>query len=131
MSVTPTPPVQRFVVLKNGYQLCVVGAEFEQTYTMTVQAGLLSTVGDRLRETTRFSQATPGRKAEMRLPDQGYVLPASGAQLVPIETVNIEELDVGFYHLDERNITQVLNRGVLARDTYSIARGAERIRICQ
>ena len=121
VTVTPTPPVQRFVVLKNGYQLCVVGAEFEQTYTMTVQAGLLSTDGDRLRETTRFSQATPGRKAEMRLPDQGYVLPASGAQLVPIETVNIEELDVGFYHLDERNITQVLNRGVLARDTYSIA----------
>ena len=120
VTVTPTPPVQRFVILNNGYQLCVVGTDFEQTYAMTVQAGLGSKAGERLSETVSFTQVTPGRKAEMQLPGQGYVLPASGAQLVPIETVNIEELDVGFYHLDERNITQVLERGILAQNTYDI-----------
>ena len=74
MTITPQPVVQRFAVLNQGYELCVVGTDFEQTYEMTVQAGLLGKSGDQLRETVRFALTTPGRKPEMRLPGQGYVL---------------------------------------------------------
>ena len=121
ITISPAPVVQRYAVLDQGYTLCVVGTDFEQTYQVTVKAGLSGKSGERLREAVSFSITTPGRNPEMRLPGQGYVLPASGEQLVPVETVNIDRLIVGLYHLDERSISQVLRQGVLAQDTYDIA----------
>ncbi|MGB1146611.1 MAG: MG2 domain-containing protein, partial [Alphaproteobacteria bacterium] len=120
VTVSPRPPVERFVVLDGGRQLCLVGAEFERTYDLTIREGLKAKNGTRLRETVAFNLTTPGRNPELRLPGQGYVLPASGTQLVPIETVNQDALKVQLFHLDERNITQVLRRGILAQNTADI-----------
>lgn len=123
--LTPAPPVQRFVMMSGGRELCVVGVAFEQTYTMDVRAELTSRVGDTLREPVSVTLTTPGRRAEVRLPGQGYVLPASGTQLVPVETVNLQSIEVGLYHLEERNISRVLRQGVLSYDPSDIAIGRD------
>ena len=120
VSLSPRPPVERFVVLDGGRELCLVGADFEARYTLSIREGLKARDGTRLRESVQFTLTTPGRDPELRLPGQGYVLPASGAQLVPVESVNQERLRVGLYHLDERNIAQVLRGGILAQSTDEI-----------
>lgn len=122
VTVTPAPPIQRFVVFDGGYRLCVVGATFETAYEITLGEGLLSKRGFRQRESVTFNVTTPGRKAEVHLPSRGYTLPANGSQMVPIETVNIESLVVGLYHLDERNIGQMLREGTLVQNAYDIGR---------
>ena len=121
ITVTPTPSVQRFVVRNSGYRLCIVGTAFEQSYEVVIAEGLRSREGERLRESVVMTLTTPGRKAEIRMPGQGYTLPASGAQLVPVETVNVEDVLVGLYHLEERNINQVLRRGVLSHSASDLS----------
>ena len=76
-----------------------------------------------MRESVTLSLQTPARTPEVALPGQGYMLPASGSQLVPLETVNYEQIMVGLYHLDERNIKQVLRDGLLAQTPGQITGG--------
>ena len=104
-------------------ELCIVGAGFAQTYDITIREGLKSAGGTRMRESVTLSLQTPGRTPEVALPGQGYMLPASGSQLVPLETVNHEQILVGLYHLDERNIKQVLRDGLLAQTLGQIGGG--------
>lgn len=120
ITVTPALPVERYVVRRDRRELCVVGAAFDQLYELTLTTGLKSAANDRLRETMQITLQTPARTPELALPGQGYMLPASGLQLVPLETVNHSQIEVGLYHLDERNINQVLRNGLLVQSTGQI-----------
>ncbi|MGB0746878.1 MAG: hypothetical protein ACPGSP_07885, partial [Alphaproteobacteria bacterium] len=123
ITLSPRPPVEHYVIRGNGRELCIVGADFAQTYDITIREGLKSAGGTRMRESVTLSLQTPGRTPEVALPGQGYMLPASGSQLVPLETVNHEQILVGLYHLDERNIKQVLRDGLLAQTPGQIGGG--------
>lgn len=123
ITLSPRPSVEHYVVKGNGRELCIVGAGFAETYNITVREGLKSAGGKRMRESVTLSLQTPERSPEVALPGQGYMLPASGSQLVPLETVNYEQIMVGLYHLDERNIKQVLRDGLLAQTPGQITGG--------
>ncbi len=117
------PTVEHYVIRGNGRELCIVGTDFAETYDITIREGLKSASGTRMRESVTLSLQTPGRTPEVALPGQGYMLPASGSQLVALETVNHEQIRVGLYHLDERNIKQVLRDGLLAQTPGQISGG--------
>ena len=81
-------------------QICVEGLKHGESYSITLRAGLPSTVGEDLLKDAAFNIYVRDRSPSVRLSGKAYVLPRTGQQGIPLITVNTERLKVD--HLPDR-----------------------------
>jgi hypothetical protein len=109
-------------------QLCVEGLKHGERYTVTLRAGLPSTVKEMLQKSADFNIYVRDRKPFVRFTGKAYVLPRTGQRGIPVVSVNTRALAVEIYRVGDRNLIDT----VLGRDfqtnlsSYELARLADR-----
>jgi len=89
-------------------QLCVEGLQHGQSYTVTLRAGLPSTVHETLSKSIDYSVYVRDRKPSARFSSRAYVLPRTGQRGIPVITTNTRAVAVEIYRLGDRSLTDVI-----------------------
>jgi alpha-2-macroglobulin len=85
-------------------QLCVEGLQHGQSYTITLRAGLPSTVHETLSQSSDFHVYVRDRQPAARFSTNAYVLPRTGQNGIPIISVNTKAVSVDIYRVSDRNL---------------------------
>ena len=85
-------------------QLCVEGLKHGERYSVTVRAGLPSTVKESLSKSADFTVYVRDRKPFVRFTAKAYVLPRTGQRGIPIVTVNTKLVKVAIHRIGDRNL---------------------------
>lgn len=102
-------------VTVQGRQLCLDGAEHGKRYRLTLRRGLPAASGEQLYKDVELTHYVRDRSPQVRFPGRAYVLPAGGAAALPVETVNLTELDLRLRRVSSRNVLRTLQEGYFAK----------------
>lgn len=98
------PALQDFRVSGRQSNVCIDGFVYGQDYKITLKAGIQSANKLVLEKEQKFSIYIDHRKPRLSFREKGYVLPASGPQILPLNTLNTKETFLQLYHIPERGI---------------------------
>ncbi|WP_020591270.1 alpha-2-macroglobulin family protein [Kiloniella laminariae] len=99
-----------------GERICLNGLEFGKTYEVTVKAGLPGEEGGKLYQATTRSFKVGDMRSRILLGRDNYVLPAQSNNVVPLKTVNHDDVQLSLYRIGSRNLDTVLIQGLLSSD---------------
>lgn len=85
-------------------QLCVEGLKHGESYNVSLRAGLPSSVREDLVKNAPFTIYVRDRTPSVRPVGKAYVLPSTGQQGIPLQSVNTGALDVTLYRIGDRNL---------------------------
>jgi uncharacterized protein YfaS (alpha-2-macroglobulin family) len=102
-------------VQADGSQLCVDGIEHGQRYRLTLRAGLPSADGETLASDVELTHYVRDRSPALRFPGRTYVLPRTAEAAVPIETVNLSNVDLRLRRVSDRNLLRAVQDGFFGR----------------
>jgi alpha-2-macroglobulin len=89
-------------------ELCVEGLQHGESYTVTLRAGLPSTVHETLSKSADFSIYVRDRKPSVRFSTNAYVLPRTGQRGIPVISTNTRAVAVEIYRIGDRNLTDAI-----------------------
>ncbi|SMX42839.1 alpha-2-macroglobulin family protein [Pelagimonas varians] len=101
-------PDPRMAVTANGDRICVTGVELGGRYTITFRSGLPADSGETLIRNTDITAYVRDRSPAVSFPGRAYVLPRSADAGLPIETVNLAEVDLVLRRVSDRNLTRAM-----------------------
>lgn len=93
-------------------QLCVEGLKHGERYSVTLRAGLPSSVKETLSKSADMTIYVRDRKPFARFASKAYVLPRTGQRGVPVVSVNTKAVSIAVYRIGDRNLIET----VLGRD---------------
>jgi len=102
-------------VLAEDRQLCLVGVQHGQRYRVTFREGLPAASGERLAKDVNVSLYVRDRSPAVRFPGRSYVLPKLADAALPVETVNLTELDLRLRRVSDRNLLRAVQDGYFGR----------------
>src|SRR5947209_1782540 len=85
-------------------QLCVEGWRHGERYSITLRAGLPSTVKETLQKSADYNIYVRDRSPYVRFTDKAYVLPRAGQRGIPVVSVNTSSVQVKIYRIGDRNL---------------------------
>ncbi len=106
-------------------QLCVEGFKHGERYTVTLRAGLPSSVDETLAKSADFTIYVRDRKPFVRFTGKAYVLPRTGQQGIPVVSVNTKTVAIQIYRVGDRNLIETVLSEEFQRSLYRY--GAERL----
>jgi uncharacterized protein YfaS (alpha-2-macroglobulin family) len=89
-------------------QLCVEGLQHGETYTVTLRAGLPSTVHETLSKSADFSIYVRDRKPAVHFSSTAYVLPRTGQRGIPVISTNTRAIAVEIFRIGDRNLADTV-----------------------
>ncbi|MCC7319914.1 MAG: alpha-2-macroglobulin family protein [Rubellimicrobium sp.] len=101
-----------------GSQLCIEGVQHGQRLAVTLRQGLPSASGETLARNVDLDLYIRDRAPQARFASRAYVLPRTEDAGLPIETVNVERIDLVLSRLSDRNILRSLQEGMFAEPVY-------------
>ncbi|MCB4457108.1 alpha-2-macroglobulin family protein [Leisingera sp. McT4-56] len=108
-------PEASLAVTAQGRQLCLDGVEHGKRYRLTLRRGLPAASGEQLYKDVELTHYVRDRAPQVRFPGRAYVLPAGGQAALPVETVNLTELDLRLRRVSSRNVLRTLQEGYFAK----------------
>lgn len=108
-------PDQRLSVEIEGKQLCIGGLEHGERYKMTFREGLPAEDGETLHKNVELAFYVRDRSPAIRFSGRAYVLPRAANAAVPIETVNLDEVDLTLRRVGDRNILRAIQERYFGR----------------
>jgi alpha-2-macroglobulin len=108
-------------------QICVEGLKHGEHYTVTLRAGIPSTVRETLAKSAEFNVYVRDRKPSVRFTNRAYVLPRTGQRGIPVVSVNTKSVAVEVYRIGDRNLLNTVIGSDFQRalDRYDIERLTE------
>ena len=85
-------------------QLCLEGLKHGERYSITLRAGLPSSVKETLAKSADFNIYVRDRKPFVRFSGKAYVLPRSGQRGIPVVSVNTKTVAVEIFRIGDRNL---------------------------
>lgn len=101
--ITVSPELPDFSVQGRNSNLCVEGFEYGKDYTIKLKKGLTSDLHVDMTADYEFPVYISHRKPNLNFRERGYVLPAKGPQLLPLNTVNLSKAYLHLYRIPARN----------------------------
>lgn len=89
-----------------GSRLCMAGLKFDREYSVTVRKGLPSEKGLALAEDETFPVELRDRPPVIAF-GGGILLPRQGSDGLPIDTINVDELDLSVIRVNDRLLSQL------------------------
>ena len=114
-------PDSAMAVETDGYELCITGGTHGYRYTVTLRAGLPSRSGETLADSHDITFTIPDRDPQVHFPGRGYVLAAGAGAALPVETVNLDRLDLTLFKVTDRNILRAIQREYFGEQVYEWA----------
>lgn len=108
-------PEPGLAVVASGNRLCVEGLTHGERYALTFRAGLPAANGETMAKDVTRSQYVRDRSASARFPGRAYVLPKTPDAGLPIETVNLDRLDLKLSRVSDRNLLRAITDGYFGR----------------
>lgn len=108
-------PDQRFAVTADDRNICVTGVQHGGRYTVTFRAGLPAASGETLLRDVPITTYVRDRSPSIAFPGRAYVLPKSADAGLPIETVNLGEVDLILRRVSDRNLIRSIQDDYFAR----------------
>ncbi len=105
----------RLVVEANDRMLCVDGVRHGERYRVTFRSGLPAASGESLARDTSLNIYVRDRAPLVRFPGRSYVLPRSSSAAVPIETVNLNTVELILSRVSDRNLVRSLRDGYFGK----------------
>ncbi|KIN63047.1 Alpha-2-macroglobulin N-terminal domain family protein [Sulfitobacter noctilucicola] len=103
------------VVQPDESQLCIDGVEHGARYTITFRAGLPGISGEVLHKDVDLSIYVRDRAPFVRFAGRSYVLPRGAETALPIETINIDTLDLSLRRVSDRNLVRAIRESYFGR----------------
>ncbi|MGB2201198.1 MAG: alpha-2-macroglobulin family protein [Pseudooceanicola atlanticus] len=97
-------PDQSMAVEASGNQICVRGGNHGERYTVTFREGMPALSGEKLIKDVPLRFYIRDREPSVTFPGRAYVLPSSGSAALPIETVNLDRVEMQLYRVIDRNL---------------------------
>jgi alpha-2-macroglobulin len=85
-------------------QLCVEGLKHGERYSVTLRAGLPSTVKETLQKSADYNIYVRDRSPYVRFTGKAYVLPRTGQRGIPVVSVNTASVQVKIHRIGDRNL---------------------------
>ncbi|WP_299936169.1 alpha-2-macroglobulin family protein [uncultured Pelagimonas sp.] len=101
-------PDPRMAVTADDQRICVSGLQHGGRYTLTFRSGLPADNGESLIRNTDITAYVRDRTPKVGFPGRAYVLPRSADAGLPIETVNIAEVDLVLRRVSDRNLLRAI-----------------------
>ena len=95
-------PAVRPAYAVNGRELCLEGLDFARSYTATILEGLPSEDGREITREEAVQISFEDRPAYVGFKGAGVILPRDNADGLPVETVNVDEVDITVYRVNDR-----------------------------
>ena len=108
-------PDAGMVVQADGNQICIDGAQHGQRYTVTFREGLPAASGEKLIKDVDISLYIRDRSPAISFAGRAYVLPKSADAALPIETVNLDEVDLQLRRVSDRNLLRAIQQNYFGR----------------
>ncbi|MBP7242760.1 alpha-2-macroglobulin family protein [Amaricoccus sp.] len=94
-----------------GSRLCLGGLTHGANYALTLRAGLPSAGGEVLRAPVRQDFYVRDRTPAARFLGRAYVLPRAADAAIPINTVNLDSVELKLFRVGARNLRSVIRSG--------------------
>ena len=107
--------VPGIAVEASGNSLCVEGFDHGQYTTVTFRSGLPSAGGETLARDVALRSYIRDRSPAVRFPGRAYVLPRTGEAALPVETVNVSELELRLRRVSDRNLLRAIQNSYFGR----------------
>lgn len=114
-------PDPKLAVVSDDRRICVTGVQHGARYEMTFRAGLPSAQGDALVRDVPITAYVRDRAPSLSFPGRAYVLPKSADAGLPIETVNLSEIDLTLRRVSDRNLIRAMQDDYFGRPLSSWA----------
>ena len=108
-------PDSAMAVEAQGTELCVTGGTHGEGYQVTFRKGLPARSGEVLAKDVELRISIPDRDPQVRFPGRGYVLASGAGAALPIETVNIDRVDLELYKVTDRNLIRAIQERMFNR----------------
>ncbi|SEK79354.1 hypothetical protein SAMN05421666_0054 [Roseovarius nanhaiticus] len=108
-------PDPGLVVQPDQRQICIDGVRHGERYTVTFRAGLPAADGQTLAKDTQITAYIRDRAPQIVFPGRAYVLPRAADAALPIETVNLDEVQLTLSRVSDRNLLRVMQEGYFGR----------------
>lgn len=102
---------QNPAVSATGQELCVDGLKHGERYEVTIRSGVPSTVGENLLAPASYTIYVRDRRAAVRFPSNAYVLPRTGANGVPVVSVNTDKVMLDLMRVGDRALVRTIVDG--------------------
>jgi hypothetical protein len=96
-------------------QICIDGVEHGARYDVTFRAGLPAASGETLFKDVALQLYVRDRTPLVRFPGRAYVLPRSADAALPVETVNVDTLDLKLSRVSDRNLVMAIKDSYFGR----------------
>jgi hypothetical protein len=103
--------VDGLVVQAQDRELCVDGVRHGERYRLTFRSGLPAASGEALTRDTVLNIYVRDRAPLVRFPGRSYVLPRGDTAAVPVETVNVDAVNLTLSRVSDRNLVRSLRDG--------------------
>ncbi len=103
------------VATPEGRELCIEGLEHGQRYTLVLRRGLPAGNGEALIKDVELTHYIGDRSPAVRFPGRAYVLAKTDQAALPIETVNLSEVDLRLRRISDRNLLRSIQDGYFGR----------------
>jgi uncharacterized protein YfaS (alpha-2-macroglobulin family) len=107
-----------FTVDVTGPQLCIDGVQHGERYRVVLRAGLPAASGETLVRPVELTLYVRDRSPAVRFTSRAYVLPRTGDIALPVETVNLTDIDLRVFRVSDRNILRTMQEGLFAQPLY-------------
>jgi alpha-2-macroglobulin len=85
-------------------QICIEGLKHGERYSITLRAGIPSTVNETLSKSAEFNVYVRDRKPSVRFSSRAYVLPRTGQRGIPVVSVNTKAVAIEVYRIGDRSL---------------------------
>ncbi|SHK35351.1 hypothetical protein SAMN05444000_12634 [Shimia gijangensis] len=108
-------PDQRLSVQAEDRSICIEGVAHGSRHTITFRKGLPAASGETLARDIDLTFYVRDREPAVRFPGRAYVLPRTADAGLPIETTNLNEVDLRLQRVSDRNLLRTLQDGYFGR----------------
>ncbi|ABF65505.1 alpha-2-macroglobulin-like protein [Ruegeria sp. TM1040] len=99
----------------SGQELCLTGLTHGQHLRVTLRRGLPAANGEALVKDVDLRHYIRDRSPSVRFPGRAYVLARSDVTALPVETVNVDMLDLKLSRVSDRNLLRSMQDDLFAR----------------
>ncbi|WP_370229782.1 alpha-2-macroglobulin family protein [Salipiger bermudensis] len=108
-------PDPKLAVVSDERRICVTGVQHGERYDLTFRAGLPSAQGEALVRDVPITAYVRDRAPSLAFPGRAYVLPKSADAGLPIETVNLGDVDLTLRRVSDRNLIRAMQDDYFGR----------------
>ncbi len=108
-------PDPGLVVQPDGNQICIAGVQHGERYRVTFREGLPAASGETLQRDTEITLYVRDRSPRVSFPGRAYILPKAADTALPIETVNLDEVELLLRRVSDRNLLRTMQEDYFGR----------------